>query len=99
MLKAAAVCLLVASATAAPAKGTKTLKMKKNMRSIKSDHARVVKHLNTLLVRTHRARFFSQERDALPRPQGGRAVSAATHQPGARARATLHRPEIRALCV
>lgn len=49
MFKAAAVCLLAASATAAPAKGSKTLKMKKNMRSIKSDHARVVKHLNALL--------------------------------------------------
>jgi hypothetical protein len=67
MLKAAAVCLLVASATAAPAKGTKILKMKKNMRSIKSDHARVIKHLNTLLVRA--VSIFLERERALPRPQ------------------------------
>ena len=59
MLKCATVCLLAASAAAAPAKEHKNLKMKKNMRSIKSDNARVVKHLNALSVFARMHFFFS----------------------------------------
>jgi hypothetical protein len=67
MLKCAAVCLLVASAAAVPAKGQKNLKMKKKMRSLKSDNARVVKHLNALAVCASVPCFLeSFSRNALP---------------------------------